>query len=485
MIKKNENISIIYGGHGREYAKKLKEVLEEAKKKEKYNFNANIVMDNILCCDVLDRVIQLVKDTRLAVIFLTKDDVVNTENGTMYRPRQNVILEIGMLLSVIGIENCIFLSDFSMQEAKDFEMPSDLVKIMPTYFNNENINEIFNQVLSKIISNLKLVSYSNLLYNDKYPFNYSKLFNEKDNAFLLTFNEKEQKDRILDLWLAELASLDEIDQMLVFILERLPMINLFRYTLKLSDFYTNSMQIIRDKLNEQYSELNYAIFEIINCIIGYSSTKAGFRLGKIEPLEARNNFLDYYLRLDTYINNIIVCNQINNVVSINAYDYLALLALIQYNMNGNVDYLNQAIDCFNKCERLAMQFDDGTSLWKGYIQYNLARAYDRLGEITTGEEVENNRDLAVRYANNAVNSRKGWISESKFPSSITNSFLYEFFLARMFKYEMHQKKKDDYSEEMLRQELSEIKKDFDVYFLNDKTSNSLLLEIKEKLDKLD
>ena len=48
MIKKNENISIIYGGSGRKYASRLKEILDEAKNSEKYNFNANIVMDSIL-----------------------------------------------------------------------------------------------------------------------------------------------------------------------------------------------------------------------------------------------------------------------------------------------------------------------------------------------------------------------------------------------------------------------------------------------------
>ena len=479
MIKRSESITIIYGGRAKAYANKIKDMLNLEKKKHSYGINVEILLERVINLDVLAEVLDIVKKTKLAIIFLSKDDVIYDGEVKKYRARQNVILEIGMLLSTLPYEHCIFLSDFPSDDIS-FEMPSDLKKIFPTYFNSETIDEVFKSVIEKSKDILKLKDYSDLIYKNNYYFKYSELFSKED---LLSIYEKPinmQNDEVLRLWLNELKSLDDIPQALIYTLERLPLTNLYRYSKYHEAWFNEVFNTIKELVDNDPKRVYKLTLDLIEAIIKYTSIKADLSNKLITKEEARISHLELYDELKDIVEEIDSIGELNNNIVINAYDYLALEGLRVCDTGYSKEIIKEAIGLFLKCREIASNNDDTIKLWSGYLEYNLARAYQKYMALYNDLSYI---DKLYQASNRAVKTRKGWLNVRSFPECLNNAMGYEYFNALIFSYKAHSD--NNYDKEILNRKRAEIKDEFKHYYSSDQTNNQLLFEIKDLIDEID
>ena len=101
MVKKYKTVSIIYGGSGRNYATKMKNLIDKLSSEKKIPIRSLIVMDSILTGDLLSSITSLFNGSDLCVTFLTSDDLANGKG----RLRQNVVFELGMAIFHLGKQN--------------------------------------------------------------------------------------------------------------------------------------------------------------------------------------------------------------------------------------------------------------------------------------------------------------------------------------------------------------------------------------------
>ena len=134
-----------------------------------------------------------------------------------------------------------------------------------------------------------------------------------------------------------------------------------------------------------------------------------------------------------------------------------------------------------KCAKLAEEKDDSVFLWKGYINYNLARIFEKK-YIITNDEIDKN--LMLTYSAKAVNARKNWLNVSEFPTSLLKSFLYEYFLAKIFKYRVSKKYLDEKQAQLINLEKMQLITEFSIYYSKKEVAKNLLTEIKTQIDEL-
>ena len=191
MVKKYKTVSIIYGGSGRNYATKMKNLIDKLSSEKKIPIRSLIVMDSILTGDLLSSITSLFNGSDLCVTFLTSDDLANGKG----RLRQNVVFELGMAIFHLGKQKCILLSDFNPKE-DNVELPSDLNGIEIKHFNKGSEDEVFKEVVKKVLllskdidrlngQPIELPSYDKLITREKYRVDYENLFEKTSDTLSL------------------------------------------------------------------------------------------------------------------------------------------------------------------------------------------------------------------------------------------------------------------------------------------------------------
>ena len=118
MINKYKKVSIIYGRGGRECALRIQENLSELHDKKGMPVESHLLADELLSsADIVSRVRDIISSSAMCIILLTFDDV----DGT--RVRQNVLIEIGMALVLIGRDRCFAVSE---KQILPDDFPSDI-----------------------------------------------------------------------------------------------------------------------------------------------------------------------------------------------------------------------------------------------------------------------------------------------------------------------------------------------------------------------
>ena len=223
MLKRYKLVSIVYGGSGAKYAKDFRDMILRRSEEERYPIAAKIVMESVLTGDLLQSITDLFTQTEFCLTILTADDCCVVEDKNVKRIRQNVVFELGMAVYRLGREKCILLSDFDPASG-EVELPSDLKGMDIKYFTEETRQQVFEDVLDKILqlssaeNNGFIPRYNRLLDRQDYFVNYEDLF---DSCSHLDAREGSAYLKgVLKFWMEECKSFRHYEEKCLYFLER-------------------------------------------------------------------------------------------------------------------------------------------------------------------------------------------------------------------------------------------------------------------------
>ncbi len=485
MIQGYKNISIIYGGTGREYAQTLKNKIEDISNAERFPICARVINDRVLTRELLHDVMKQFKECDFCVAFFTKDDSCLVENTKKTRLRQNVIFELGMALIELGRERCIFLSDFDINDP-DFELPSDMNSLEILNFKKSDINAVLDDVIDKILhlSRQSIISgnktdkiprYDHLLTRTEYRIDYENIFLER--PITLASEGQAFFNDTLTYWKDECESLPHFDEKCIFLLERLGFLPAFGKNQEVNNFLEQAEVLI-----EKYSEndINYYgdtslldfTLKLVRCVIEYIKIKnEDMRLERRidytkindEDMNAARRIVKYRELLQRFLcNNIEAHTAINPLIKVIHYDYLGLAYLCVYRAEKHEEDLNHAREVFQKSLDYVKFIDMSMQIWSGYLTYNIARV---LSECNVLGEAE-------RYFKESIQIRRNWLRISSYNITVRNALSYEYFIAKISYLDMCQQY-HLMSRDEIKNEYSLVENELDNYSNADSTLGSL------------
>ena len=415
MVFQYKTVSIIYGGKARSYAERLNDRIIELSEVDRYPIRSKIIMENILTKELLADVISLFKKSEFCVVFLTADDTLKTDENKV-RLRQNVIFELGMALIQLGRERCILLSDFDVRD-NSFELPSDMNSLEIRQFCSDDIEQVIDDIIGKILleSKTSMISgiqsniiprYNQLLLREEYYIDYDNLFNNNSNEYYLKESNPDSYNRILESWYGECKSFNYYDEKCIFLLERLCFLPMLGESDELIVFINNSLELISNynmldiKYYKDIELLNFTSL-LARCVIEYTKTKL---LNGTDSLYSFERLLDGMILAN-------VPDRCNPLLKLVYYDYLGLLYLRTINENNKNEYLTKAGGSFKAAMKYIGLVDMSMQIWSGFLSYNLARTYGMIGDV----------ENAVNAFKRSISIRESWIKLSSFNYRIRNA----------------------------------------------------------------
>lgn len=426
MLKKYKLVSIIYGGSGTKYAEEMNALIQRRSEEQRYPITSKIVMESVLTGDLLTSITDLFTQTEYCLAFLTADDCCIKGDETVYRLRQNVVLELGMAIYRLGRERCILLSDFDPART-DVELPSDLKGVDIKYFAPEEREQVFETVLNKV---LKLTSgedrtipqYDKLLERTEHFVNYSELFS---SASLLESREDAYLKSVLRHWQQECASFPYFEERCLYFLERIGFVNMFGR----HDWVMSFLDAIKE-LTNRYRQADVAYCGKKRVAFLHNVTRVVREFAQIKTHEGRSPATDYEALVETLQMEPAEDSGVTNPLALTVYyDYLGLLNLLLYELKQDPALLTEATRCFQLViDNYADDTDLGLKIWSGFVRYNLARCYLLQYQLWHKPE---DAQLAQKHFTGACLIRKNWLKQSEFHQVIRSALSYEYFICKL------------------------------------------------------
>lgn len=458
MIHKYKNVSIIYGGKGREYADRLNNRICDIAEKERYPISTSIIMERVLTAELLNEVMDLFKKSDYCVTFLTLDDVCLIDGHKKYRLRQNVVFELGMALIYMGRNHCILLSDFDVKST-DIDLPSDMGSLDILQFSPETFDDTITNVINKILkfsqespSNGKrsrdIPQYNSLLTREDYYIDYENLFTES-NVFSSAVGATFLKET-LSSWCSECENLSHFDEQCIFILERIGFIPLFGKLKEVDSFLLRSTDLVQQY---SYSDVKYYsgntgllnfTSDLISGIIDYT------RLKEIDNPSESNGYSELLERLLSV--SIPDQQTINPLLLVVYYDYLGLTYLRLARLSSNTLYYDLALESFLKSKKNVSKVDMSMQIWTGFLDFNIARVY----------KAKSDTAKATDYYKSAIQIRQKWLHTSKYNVTIRHAMSFEFFIAKIDYIDMC-KQFSLFNEDIIRKKYSDVETELNAY----------------------
>lgn len=433
MIKQYKMVSIVYGGSGAQYAKRLNELIKSRANANRYPINSLIVMDNIMTGDLLENVMELFQKSEICVAILTADDCCINNGTQVYRLRQNVIFELGMAVFRLGRNRCILLSDFDRSDPR-YELPSDIQKMDIRHFTEDNIDEVFGDVLDKILqlsrssADLSTLSeaipqYNNLLDRDVYYVDYQDLFCSYSNLSSLEGNA--YLKQILNEWEKEIKSLNHYDERSLFFFERIVFVPMFGRVPWVIDWCKNCLGNLSQYSREDVDYCGKKRLEFISNLIRV--------LCDYTRIKLQNNYTPGYSDFEELYESLkeTPCYESvkNPLIAAIYHDYLGLICMKMFEFSGEENLIKEAIENFeNIMNDYVDKIDLSLNIWQGFITFNLARAYIKHYILTKDKETANK---ALKLFSRATRKRKVWTDVSMFNPTIRNALSYEYFISKI------------------------------------------------------
>ncbi len=433
MIKRYKMVSIVYGGSGAQYAKHLNELIRSRAEANRYPLNSLIVMDNIMTGDLLQNVVELFQDSEICVAILTADDCCINEGTQVNRLRQNVVFELGMAVFRLGRNRCILLSDFDRYDPR-YELPSDIQKMDIRHFTKENMDEVFQDVLDKILQlsrssvdssalSATIPQYDNLLDRDVYYVDYEDLFCSYSDLSSLEGNA--YLKQILNEWEKECLSLSHYDERSVFFFERIVFVPMFGRVQWVIDWCRNCTGYLGKYSREDVEYCGKKRLEVISNLIRVVCDYTRVKLQK-NYTPRYSDFEELYesLKETPYDESVK-----NPLIAAIYHDYLGLICMKMFEFSSEEALIKEAIENFEKImDNYVDKIDLSLNIWQGFIAFNLARAYMKhyslTKDITTAEK-------ALKLFSGATRKRKVWTDVSLFNPTIRNALSYEYFISKI------------------------------------------------------
>lgn len=150
---------------------------------------------------------------------------------------------------------------------------------------------------------------------------------------------------------------------------------------------------------------------LVNCIAKYTLIKVD---------ADANSFSEYKNLLSDFISNPAPTDiQINPLINVVYYDYLGLTYMKLYRLSKNPKDIENAQTSFEKALEFSDMVDTGENIWHGFIEYNLARAYEAQYDFISAES----------HYKEAIRIRKNWLNITGYNVVIRAALSSEYFLA--------------------------------------------------------
>ncbi len=426
MIKKYKTVSIVYGSSGRVYAEKLNAKIENLQSELRYPIQSKIVMESILTRDILSSVTSLFRDTQICITILTADDVCLTGNDKKCRVRQNVIMELGMALFHLGRENCILLSTFDPRDER-VELPSDMNGLEIKQIYDDTVDEVFDQIIKKVLtitaslnSSKGIERYDNLLTRDVYLIDYENLFS--DQPAYDTESGKNYGDYVLDSFVDECKTFNHYDERAMYFFERIGLIFAFGLGNHMLDWYKKMEPLLASFTAQDIEESgDKKLLSIVRDVMS-------LLIRNVYRTAEESN--EYILQdMCDEFESITLPENVNPLISMVFYDYKGLAYMGLFDKTKNPEHIKQAIFYFEKVmEEYADRIDFNLNLWSGFVLYNLARAFDRLNDVSPDPELV---EKSMKTFSKAVIVRKRWLTPETFNENVKYTLSYEYFIAKL------------------------------------------------------
>lgn len=425
----------------------LNKTIVRTSDEQRYPICSKLIMETILTKELLSEVIALFKESEFCVAFLTADDIVAADNKK-FRLRQNVVFELGMALVQLGRERCMLLCDFDYRAA-DFDLPSDMNSLEILQFAPDDIEWVVNELKEKILEDSKssilsgvkaesIPQYSDLLKVSEYYIDYENLFSGKMSDVKRDGSGYFQT--ILQEWYEECTSLPHYDERCIYLLERLCFLPIFPCANEVDDFMEGIAEFISryEKWDlKYYNNRNLLNFtrNLVEGVIEYTRTK----------MNDNENKKDLFGKVlsDLLSEEVPDEDEVNPLLLLIYYDYLGLTYLKLANNDSQSEYLQSALEVFQKSFTFIDRIDASMQVWSGFLYFNLARSYEIVGDLKNAEKMYKG----------AIKIRKRWLKITSLSVKIKNTLSSEYFIARIMYLEMQDKYK------MLDKE--EIQKEYD------------------------
>ena len=459
MLKKYKLVSIIYGGSGTKYAEEMNALIQRRSEEQRYPITSKIVMESVLTGDLLTSIIDLFTQTEYCLAFLTADDCCLHGDETVYRLRQNVVLEVGMALYRLGRERCILLSDFDPSRA-DVELPSDLKGVDIKYFAPDQREAVFEAVLNKVLQltsgeDRVIPQYDRLLERREHYVNYNELFSA---CSALESHEDTYLKSVLRHWQDECASFLYFEERCLYFLERIGFVSMFGR----HEWVFRFLDTIKD-LTGRYSQRDVAYCGKKPIAFLHNLTRVVRKFAQIKTTDGRSPVEEYEALVDLLEMEPAEDSGVTNPLALTVYyDYLGLLNLLLYEQKKEPALLLEATRCFRLViDNYADDTDLGLKIWSGFVKYNLARCY--LLQYTLWNRPEDAQQ-AQKHFKGATLIRKAWLGQSHFHQVIRSALSYEYFICKMD--EIHARRTlQQKTDEETRQEYQLLERELETYLL--------------------
>lgn len=429
MLKRYNLVSIVYGGTGAAYAQKMHELIIRRSEQERYPIESKIVLESVLTGDLLTNVTELFTQTEICLTFLTADDCCMSQNGQVYRVRQNVVFELGMAVYRLGRERCILLSDFDPRDSR-VELPSDLKGLDIKYFTEQTREQVFEDVLNKIlqlngVANSGITPrYDHLLERENYFVNYEDLFascSDLDSREGTTYLKG-----VLKYWMDECRSFRHYEERCLYFLERIAFLPMFGRHGWVDEWLLQMESLIR---SYQQSDIIYCGKKRLNFVRNLAFIVSGYTRMKLSNEEEPTG-MEHADLLDRLTMEPAEESGVTNPLALTVYyDYLGLLHMTLFDLGKGNQHLDEAIRCFELImDTYVERTDLSLGIWSGFVGYNLARCYVKKYKLTT-EPLDAKK--AQRLMLKASLVRKGWLTGTGFHASIRSALSYEYFICKI------------------------------------------------------
>ena len=428
MLKRYHLVSIVYGGTGAAYARQMNDLIIRRSEQERYPIESKIVLENVLTGDLLTHVTELFTQTEVCLTFLTADDCCLNQSGQVYRVRQNVVFELGMAVYRLGRERCILLSDFDPKDTR-IELPSDLKGLDIKYFTEETREQVFEDVLDKILqlnaatNSGTVPRYDHLLEREDYFVNYEDLFDSCSH--LDSRDGTAYLKGVLKFWMDECKSFRHYEERCLYFLERIGFLPMFGRHSWVDEWLLEMENQLRSYSREDISYCGKKRLNFIKNLAFTVSSIMRLKLNENNPTGTEHEDLLDRLTMEPAEESGVS----NPLALIVYYDYLGLLHMTLFDLGKGDRHLEDAIRCFEQIMDSYVEHTDmSLGIWSGFVGYNLARCYMKRYKLT-GDTVDARN--AQRLMLRASLVRKGWLSCTEFHASIRSALSYEYFICKI------------------------------------------------------
>ena len=150
-------------------------------------------------------------------------------------------------------------------------------------------------------------------------------------------------------------------------------------------------------------------------------------------------------------------------------EYYGLTLMRMIRIKKEYEFLDKAIEEYNRCLEYAKKMDSVMNLYQGYATYNLGRAYYYKYCSTHSEE---DKKKFISFMRDTIKTRKEWKDSVGFFRCFTYALSYEYFYAASENLAM-KKDIDCIDDEEYQTKLKEIINDIDDYIRKDSELSKL------------